>query len=272
VQVAPGDTVAFRIEAFDALGRPLGRRQAELAVEGLAGRFAGDDFQVAAEAPAATGLVTARLGDLEAVARVRVVSDLPLSEDFEGVEVGARPGYMLAYLVPFGVQDAAGSKVLAKPPSTIKIDRHITFLGAPWHSDYTITADLLADPEDPQGPDMGLINSGYTMELTSQGTRPGLPPGPKLHVRTWQAGLRIAHDVDYAWKPGTWYRMKLRVDATGDVARVQGKVWPRDAAEPADWTITVEDPLPIRRGAAGLSAYSPSTVYFDNILVSENDR
>jgi len=104
----------------------------------------------------------------------------------------------------------------------------------------------------------------------SQGTRPGLQVGPKLEIRSWQAGLRIAKEIEFPWSPGIWYRMKLRVDQQPDKALVRGKVWPRDAAEPDDWQITVEDPLPIRQGSAGVSGYSPSTIYFDNLLVSDN--
>lgn len=271
VQLAPGETVTLRVEAFDAMGRALGRRDAPLAVEGIAATVSGHQVTIDRDAGSATGQVVARLGELEAAARLRVIAGLPFGEDFESTEVGGRPGYMMGYLSPFVVEERDGGRVLAKRPAAVQVHRHISFLGAPWHSDYTIAADLMADAADPKAPDMGLINSGYTMELLSQGARPGVPPGPKLQVRSWQAGLRIAKDVELAWSPGVWYRMKLRVEQQGETALVQGKVWPRDTAEPEAWTITVEDPLPIRLGAAGLSGYSPSTTYFDNILVSEND-
>lgn len=270
VQLEPGAAVRYRVEAFDALGRALGPRPAELSLAGLAGEVAGDELRIAAGASSQTGLVVARLGALEASARVRVVAGLPFGEDFEGVAPGERPGYLLANTARFQVAELAGGKVLAKGPSPVQIHRHITFLGHPEQSGYTIAADVMAAPEDPEGPDVGLINSGYTMELISRGARPGLPPGPKLEIRSWQAGLRIARNVEYAWTPGVWYRLKLRVDQEAEEALVRGKVWPRGEAEPAEWTLSVVDPLPIRSGSAGLSGYSPSTIYFDNILVSEN--
>ena len=273
VQLRPGQALDLRLEAFDANGRTLGAPDGEpvwKAPAGLDVTFEGSTLRVADSPAAANGVVTASVGGLEGTLRVRIIPDLPLTEDFESWDVGTQPGYFLGYLARFGVADYEGGKVLAKGPSPVAIHRHITFMGAPWHQGYTIEADLKADPEDPKGPDMGLINSGYTMELLSKGTRPGLPPGPKLHIRSWQAGLRIAHDVEYAWEPGVWYRMKLRVESQGDKALVRGKVWPRGDAEPDAWTITVEDPMPIRQGSAGLSGYSPSTIYFDNLLVSEN--
>jgi outer membrane protein assembly factor BamB len=272
VQVKPGESVAYRVEAFDAKGRALGSRAATLSLNGLDGSVDGSSVTIAATATSQTGLVVARAGELEASARVRVVAPLPLTEDFESVEPGARPGYLLGYGARFQVAEYEGGKALEKGPSPIKIHRHITFLGSPDQSGYTIEADVKASAEDPKGPDMGLINSGYTMELISQGTRPGLPPGPKLHVRSWQAGLRIAKDIEYAWTPGVWYRLKLRVDQEGDKAVVRGKAWPRDETEPEEWSISVEDPLPIRAGSAGLSGYSPSPIYYDNVQVSENDQ
>ncbi len=271
VQIAAGETVIFRVEAFDATGRALGSREALFAVDGLDAELDGATLSAAAEGSGGTGHVIAKVGDLEDRARVRIVGNLPLSENFEGTGVGSRPASMMGYLARFAVAEHDGSKVLAKGPSPVAIHRHITFFGAPWHSGYTVAADMKADSTDPKSPDMGLINSGYTMELLSTGSRPGLPPGPKLHIRSWQAGLRIASDVEFDWAPGVWYRMKLRVDQRDGSALIRGKVWPRDGTEPADWAITVEDPLPIRQGSAGLSAYSPSPIYFDNILVSEND-
>ncbi len=269
LQLAFGETASFRVDAFDELGRRLGSRQAELAVEGIEGSIDGDTL-TAGSLPG-TGSVVATFDDMTAKARIRVVPSIPFSEDFEGTETGSRPGYMLGYLARFAVAEHDGSKVLAKGPSPVKIHRHITFLGAPWHDNYTVEADLKADAENPENPDLGLINGGYTMELLSIGARPGAPPGPKLQVRSWQAGLRIATDIEFDWTPGTWYRMKLRVDQQEDSALIRGKVWPRGEDEPADWSIEVTDALPILSGAAGISAYSPSFVYFDNFQVSENE-
>jgi len=271
VQLRPGRSVTFRVEAFDVDGRALGSQPAVWkAPAGLDVTLAENTVTVGSGPAAATGHLTATVGELEATARVRIIPDLPSTEDFETTEVGSRPGYMMGYLARFAVAEHEDGKVLAKQPSPVQIHRHITFVGAPWQSNYTVEADIKADGTDPKSADLGLINSGYTMELLSNGTRPGLPPGPKLQVRSWQAGLRMAMDVEFPWEKGTWYRMKLRVDQQDTTALIRGKVWPRDAAEPDVWAITVEDPLPIRSGSAGLSGYSPSTIYFDNLLVSDN--
>lgn len=270
VLLAPGESVTFRVEAFDDLGRALGPREATWSVADLAGAMDGATLSVAADAADHVGTVVARAGELEVKARVRVVGDLPMAEDFEAVELGSRPAYMMAYLAVWTVEELEGEKVLRKGPSAIKIDRHITFLGRPDHHDYTISADVMGTTDGRQRPDMGLINSGYTAELQWQGSRPGQTPGPKLEIRSWQAGLRMARTADYDWQPGVWYRMALTVTQREDDALIRAKVWPRDEPEPEAWTLEVEDPLPIRSGSAGLSAYSPVDVYWDNIEVTPN--
>ena len=80
----------------------------------------------------------------------------------------------------------------------------------------------------------------------------------------------MASQVDFPWEPDVWYRMVMRVEVTGQRALIKGKVWKKGEPEPADWTITVEDPLPIRGGSPGLIGYSPADVYYDNIKITEN--
>jgi hypothetical protein len=65
--------------------------------------------------------------------------------------------------------------------------------------------------------------------------------------------------------------MKLRVENRNDgTTLVQGKVWPRDKPEPAEWTITKTDKIPHRHGAPGIYGDGISDVFFDNIRVYPN--
>ena len=127
----------------------------------------------------------------------------------------------------------------------------------------TIEGDLKATKKGRRVPDMGLIAGGYTIDLQGNHQR--------IQIRSWASEFRMAQQVDFPWELETWYRMKMRVEHHGDKAVVKGKVWPRDAAEPADWSITVEDPLPIAGGSPGLVGYAPATVYYDNLKVTVND-
>jgi hypothetical protein len=63
--------------------------------------------------------------------------------------------------------------------------------------------------------------------------------------------------------------MKLRVENLPDgTTRVQGKAWPRDAAEPGAWQVEKVDRIPHRSGSPGLYADAPWGAYFDNVKVT----
>ncbi len=55
------------------------------------------------------------------------------------------------------------------------------------------------------------------------------------------------------------------------MAILQWALWPKGEPEPADWTLSVADPLPITSGAPGLSGFSPTPLYYDNIRVTRNN-
>ncbi len=286
VHLRPGASQQFSVRAYDAKGRRLSRQpEVKWDLDGLKGEISKDGLlTVSSESGSLTGRVTARMtvstrdsasqlttgattsaGDrrdestILGGARVRVARHLPISEDFEGVEVGARPGYQMAYGARFAVADLDGNKVMAKGPSPVKIHRHITFLGHPEDADYTIQGDVMATKEGRKVGDVGLINSGYTMEL--------LGAYQTLQVRSWQSELRMMQQIDFPFEYGTWYSMKLTVGEQDGKGLIRGKVWPKGEDEPEAWTITVEDPLPIRQGAPGLSGYSPAPIYYDNIKI-----
>lgn len=261
-QIDTSETASFRVELFDSKGRSLGSSPVEWSLEGLRGTLKGDAFTPDAEAGSQAGYIVASTGELQAKSRVRVVAPLPIDERFESTEVGSRPGYFLAYVGRFAVEDMDGNKVLSKGPSPRKIHRHITFLGSHEDSGYTIEADLRGSRDGRKLADVGLINSGYTLDLMGNHQR--------LEIRSWASALRMVEKMDFKWQPDVWYRMKLRVDTDDDRALIRGKVWPKTEPEPADWQITAEDPLPIRQGSPGLYGYSPTPVYFDNVKVTSN--
>lgn len=263
VELRPGESSRFRAEAFDAKGRSLGTREVAWQLEGLRASMDGDQLTVPGETTAHAGRLVASFGDLKAAARVRVVPPPPFAEDFETAETGGRPSYFLAYVGAFQVQELDGNKVLYKGPAERKVDRHITFLGSHRDNGYTVEADVMGTQEGRRRSDLGLINSGYTLDLMGNHQR--------LEIRSWASALRMVQRADFAWEQGVWYRMKLRVDIAGDSAIIKGRVWKRGEEEPDTWQITAEDPLPIEMGSPGLYGYTPTPVYFDNIAVSRNE-
>lgn len=267
VALRPGETVRFRVTALDALGRTLGERSAAWSLAGLAGRIEDGAFTADPATRYQAGKVEARLpageGELTAAARVRVVADPPFADDFSGWTPGTSPPYLVNSANKFVVEERDGEAVLAKNPSPQQLHSHITFLGRSGWSAYTVEADVLGTQTGRRVPDVGVINSGYTLQL--------MGALQKLQLESWPAARRMANEVDFAWQPGVWYTLKLRVDPGATSARIRAKAWPRGEPQPEGWTIEVEDPAPIRAGSPGLSGYSPTAVYFDNLVVKVNE-
>ena len=85
------------------------------------------------------------------------------------------------------------------------------------------------------------------------------------------AALMVYESIPFAWKPDTWYRLKLRVEnlANGSV-RTQGKAWPVGEAEPAAWTIEKVEPNGNREGAPGLFIDAQFGAMLDNFKLTPN--
>ncbi|HSR52634.1 MAG TPA: PQQ-binding-like beta-propeller repeat protein [Acidobacteriota bacterium] len=265
VRVMRGDSHQFRAMAFDQQGFPLGARQAQWTLDGLSGEIdAQGNFTPAAQGKSQFGLVKAKIGEAEGQAYVRVYSPMPMMEDFESLAEGERPDYQLGALAFFGAKKLEdGNTVLVKNPAPRGIHKHDSFLGPAHWRNYTIQADLYATRTRRRIPDMGLVNSGYTMDL--------MAALQQIQVRSWASELRMAVEVPFEWEPERWYTMKLRVDQEEGKAVVRGKVWPKGTAEPAEWTISVEDPHPVTSGSPGIFGFSMTPVYYDNVKVVENE-
>jgi hypothetical protein len=261
----PGQSRKHEVRAFDAMGRPAAVPAGLVwSLDGLAGEVSGGTYRAPSEPGFDAGRVVVKAGELQAAARVRVIPDLPWTETFDGREPGSVPEHWIGAAGKFQVGERDGERVLVKPFRDKGLLRNDLYLGRSDLSDYTIEADVLGGAKGRRRSDVGLIAAGYSLDLMGNHQR--------LQVRSWSAEERIAKDVDFAWEPDRWYRMKLRVDNGEDKAVIRGKVWPKGTEEPAAWTIEVEDPVPVRSGSPGLGGYSPADVLYDNIVVRGNDR
>jgi len=260
VIASSGDTLRFHVRAFDANGRPLGEREASWAVDGLAGATISSNGTLATSDQAANqgGKVVATVDGLTASAQVRVFAPLPWVENFES----GRPSFWVGGGPRLTAVNQGGEQLLQKGPSPVGLHRHSVFLGPTAMSDYTIQADVMSTVQGRRRPDVGVINSGYTLDL--QGNQ------QRIQLQSWAAELRVNERVAFAWEPNVWYTMKLRVDVEGDQGVVRGKIWRRNETEPTDWTVTAKDPYPVRNGSPGLIGYAPANIYFDNVNVLEN--
>ncbi|MDX1385545.1 MAG: PQQ-binding-like beta-propeller repeat protein, partial [Thermoanaerobaculia bacterium] len=257
VVAAPGDTVEFQAHAFDAKGRSLGTVRADLSLAGLSGELSGRRLRFGDDAGFQAGTVVAKAEGLEASARVRVFPPLPWSEDFSQ----GRRGWWIG-AGRYTVRGEGEEAFLAKPVAESGLLRSHLFLGPPSLSDYTIQVDMKPAQKGRRRTDGGLVNSGYILDL--------LGIHQRVQIRSWTAEMRIDATQDFEVEMDRWYTMKLKVSNDGNKALIQGKVWPRGEAEPAEWTVTAEDPHPILAGAPAITGYSPAEISFDNVLITEN--
>ncbi len=269
VVTTTGEEPSFRVRAFDDAGQDLGEMPASSwRLDGLEGEVSGEGKVTLKDVHGlAVGYVVAKLGDLEARARVRAVGSLPWKEDFESLPAGPFPkgGFPKGWLgrgKKAHVEEFDGGKVLVQPDPKFFAPRSVIYAGPSIMKDYTIQADVYATAKGRRKPELGLINSGYTCLLAGIQQR--------MEIRSWGAELRMMQRHDFPWDIETWYTIKLRVDQETDGegserAAVKCKVWKRSDAEPTDWTFTVHDPLPIKSGAPGLYGFTPVDGYFDNV-------
>jgi len=282
IQVAPsevvartGDKLKFRVRVFDDAGHLLGEKPVgNWTLDGLQGKISDQGDLVLDDVHGLqAGYVVAKVGDLEAKARVRAAGPLPWKEGFESLNAapfpkGGFPNGWLGRGKKAHVEEIDGAKVLVQPNPESFAPRATMYIGPSFMKDYTIQADLYATSKGRRKPELGLMNSGYTVFI--QGVQ------QRIQIYSWGAELRMMQEKDFAWDTETWYTMKVRVDydkgADGkEQALVRAKVWKRAEAEPAEWTFTVPDPLPIHAGAPGLYAFTPVDGYFDNVLITKSE-
>ncbi len=261
-----GDKIDFRVRTFDDKGRQIGETtDAAWTLGGLPGQIGGDGvLTLGAVQGTQIGTVSAKVGELEAVSHLRVGGELPWNEDFESVEIGKGPLSWLGLGKGAKVMELDGGKVLAQPRAARGAPRATILIGPAYLHDYTIQADVRGTRAGRRISDVGLVNSGYTVELMGAHQR--------IQVSSWTAERRMAQQIPFEWEVGAWYTMKVRVDYEDGKAVVRGKFWRRGEDEPAAWTVSVEDPHPIKSGAPGLYTFSPTDfTYFDNVKVTASE-
>jgi len=264
VLVKPGEAVRYRVRLFDAKGHFVREEPAAtFTLDGLKGEFAGTTFTPAADAGWQAGVVKAAAGSLNATARVRVAPPLPWSFDFEAGTGEAPPPFWINSTGKFFVRDHGGSKTLMKRNDILLTKRGRLFFGPDDASDYTVETDVISSEKRRQMGDGGVIAQRYALVLFGN--------AQKLELHPWQANPARTVEVPFAWKPETWYRVKLRVENRKDgTTALHGKAWPTAEPEPTAWTIDYVDKMPHRQGAAGIYADASADIFFDNVKVSAN--
>jgi hypothetical protein len=94
----------------------------------------------------------------------------------------------------------------------------------------------------------------------------------QIEVNSNQERLKVA--APFAITPNTWYRLKARVDIAADgTGTVRGKAWKKGEPEPEAWTIEVPHKTAHKTGSPGLFGFSPQEqrAWIDNIVVTPNN-
>ncbi|NKB89546.1 MAG: PQQ-binding-like beta-propeller repeat protein [Acidobacteria bacterium] len=261
VVIRAGEPAQFEVHSFDVDGNFIRSRNAVWSLAGLEAEVSEDGtFWADPAIGHQVGRVLAETGGmLSAYARVRVIAAPPTVEDFND---GERPPHWVAAGRWGPMAEFDGENVLTKGPSPSGIHRHVTYTADASTRDVTVQVDLYATQEGRRRADGGVVNGGYTLDLAGNHQR--------LEIRSWASELLMMERVPFEWDMETWYTVKLRVEPGSNSTMVRAKVWRRDEAEPAEWTLEIEDPRALQSGAPGIYGYSPVNIYYDNYKVTAN--
>ena len=261
----PGEKANFRVRLFDDKGRFIREEPgAAWSLEGLQGTIANGQLSVAADASAHGGLVKATVSGVSGTASARVFPPLPWTEDFEKTALNVPPPLWVNTTPKFAVREVAGKKVLVKTTEGSSLaSRARAYFGPSDFSNYTVEVDVNATQKRRQQGDAGVIAQRYVLTIYGN--------SQTLNIEPWQPETARTVSMPFAWKPDTWYRMKLQVENLPDgKSRARGKVWLASESEPAAWMIERVDPIPNKQGAPGVFGNALAELYFDNLKVYAN--
>ena len=261
----PGDKANFRVRLFDDRGVFIREEPAATwTLDKLQGSIPNGQLTLASDQIVQAGLVKATVGSVSGTASVRVFPPLPWTETFDGFTANAVPPAWVSTTAKYLVREMNGNKVLVKTTEgSSLVSRSRAYFGPSDFSNYTIEADVNATQKRRQQGDAGVIAQRYVLTLYGN--------SQMLHLEPWQPETTRTVTMPFAWKPDTWYRMKLQVENLPDgKVRARGKVWPVSDPEPSPWMIERIDPIPNKQGAPGVFGNALAEVYFDNLKVYAN--
>lgn len=287
----PGQAVNFRVRLIDASGRlireegaqpprqtsipgqgalqskqPSPARDLQWSLDALVGVVQADGrYVVPGDARAQAGRVMVRRGPLIGESRIRVVPP-HWQVTFEGSPPGAVPSWWVGAHDRFTVKAVDGVNVLASLPGGLSAPAQVArgFSGPHRATNYTMEADIRLTGGSALG-EGAVLAQGY--ELAVAGSR------QQLELRSWTPEAGRTKTAAMPLTAGTWVRVKLRVELMLDGGVLaQGKAWPKDAPEPAAWSVERRDPpgFGLLIGSPGIASSGPSEVHFNNLRVFPN--
>ena len=284
--LSAGEKIKFRVFALDSTGRRIKQLGDGLSWEKwippTAKVRAELDANLTSSGPGSlAALPTARLSagairvsyeGLTAVSRGRILPSLPYEEDFQegyilsqsasdGISFSYPPLPWLGARMRWQIQDLNGERIAGNTLDRVLFQRAINFVGSWKASDYVMEMDAMVDGNRRIKSTVGVINQRYIFALV----------GNANALQVVSNYDRFQRSVPFAIQANQWYRLKTQIDLQEDgTGLIRAKAWPRDQAEPEEWTLEETHAKPHQQGAPGIYALSPQSkkkVYFDNLRV-----
>ena len=261
-RVFGGGDVKYTVQGYNQLGQLIGEVDAEVSAgEDWSGVVVdGDTVRVEQAAPEQAGVITAKLGDLTAMARLRVFPPLPWQWDFDGYSGKQVPPTWINSSLKLQPVEIDGTVAMKRSPGKGRPSTYF-WLGMPEMKGYTVQADVLMKKQKRKLANIGLTAHRYNFILKGNTGR--------LVFQSWAPHLRMAQEIRFRSEPDAWYTLKMTVQVEDDGAHIMGKVWKRGDDEPDAWTLEAVDPHPNTEGSPGLYVYNLADSYFDNVQVHE---
>lgn len=284
--LSAGKKIDFRVFALDHTGRrirqlgdglswekwipPTAKVQAKL--DGNLSATGPGTLTTFPSAQLSAGAVRVSFQELSGFARGRILPALPYHEDFQagyaldqkasdGVAFSYPPLPWLGARMRWQVQEMDGEVVAGNTLDRVLFQRAMNFVGSWKEKDYIIEMDAMVDGNRRVKSTVGLINQRYIFALV----------GNANALQVVSNYDRFQRSVPFPVKAGEWYRLKTQIDIQEDGSGlVRAKAWPREEAEPEQWTLEEVHPKPHLLGAPGIYAMSPQSqkkVYFDNLKI-----
>jgi len=181
-------------------------------------------------------------------------------QDFQKSADGSMPQQLLVMNGAFAVRSEGDNKFLQLPGEPL--DTFGFMLGA--DETNSIQCSIRAASTGKRFPEFGVGlagPAGYRLWL--------MPAVGEVQILK---GDNVKAAKPYEWKSGTWLILRLQLTKQNNKAILQGKIWPRGAAEPNDWTINFEDPQtpkpPKGRASVWGIPYSGTPIDFDDISIT----
>lgn len=319
VTLQPGDKQSFRIRALDANGFTVEESVDPKSVKWeqfipptalvkvtMKGAFNADG-ELTAEGISA-GQWKATLDNMTGYIKGRVLSPLPLTQDFESFTLNETTGPGLGKEPIVLAPAAPGAPAQQPNPTNWNVVEEPTPFAYPplWWNSARFRFEVRQAPGEGgtkafcKSIDHKLFQRGqvfigtpemknYTIEadVMTEGNRRKMSEVgvinqryivvlkgnyQQIEVNSNQERLKVT--APFAISPNTWYRVKARVDvATDGTGMVRGKAWKKGEPEPEAWTIEVPHKTAHKNGSPGLFGFSPQEqrAWIDNIAVTPNN-